>query len=100
MVSTLVSGVVSDALGRKKSLIIGQLFILFGWVILYFAPNFYMLLSARCIIGFGVGIAYPSICLYLSEIALIRMRGTLSVLNTGSIFLLICMEKHSFMTFF
>ena len=31
----------------------------------------------------GVGIAYPNICLYVMEIALIRMRGTLAVMNTG-----------------
>ena len=82
MVSTLSSGLVSDNLGRKKALIIGQLLILFGWSLLYFAWNFQMLLTARCIMGIGVGIAYPNICMYLSEISLIRNRGTLSVINT------------------
>ena len=82
MVSTLSSGLVSDNLGRKKSLIIGQMLILFGWCLLYFAWNFQSLLIARCIMGIGVGVAYPNICLYLSEIALIRMRGTLTVMNT------------------
>ena len=82
MVSTLSSGLVSDNLGRKKALIIGQMLILFGWSLLYFAWNFQTLLMARCVMGIGVGIAYPNICMYLSEISLIRNRGTLSVINT------------------
>jgi len=82
MVSTLFSGLISDIFGRKKSLIIGQIFVFLGWILLYFAWNLYLLLTARCIMGVGVGIAYPNICLYVMEIALIRMRGTLAVMNT------------------
>ena len=36
----------------------------------------------RCLMGVGVGIAYSTVCMYLSEIALIRIRGTLAVWNT------------------
>ena len=71
MISTLSSGLVSDNLGRKKALIIGQMLILFGWSLLYFAWNFQILLTARCVMGIGVGVAYPNICMYLSEISLV-----------------------------
>ena len=37
---------------------------------------------ARCLMGVGVGIAYSTVCMFISEIALIRLRGTLAVWNT------------------
>ena len=82
LASTLVSGFFSDFFGRKKALIIGQVVMLLGWVVVYFATSFGVLLSGRCITGLGIGIAYPTICMYLCEIALIRLRGTMAVMNT------------------
>ena len=58
MVSTLFSGLISDIFGRKKSLIIGQIFVFLGWILLYFAWNLYLLLTARCIMGVGKAIFY------------------------------------------
>ena len=58
MVSTLFSGLISDIFGRKKSLIIGQIFVFLGWILLYFAWNLYLLLTARCIMGVGKAISY------------------------------------------
>lgn len=101
MIFVLLSGFVNDALGRKKSLILGQIIILIGWVSMYLAPTFSILISGRFFMGVGTGIVYPINCLYLSEIALvrypglenkkelsyfffqqIRYRGTMSVMNT------------------
>ena len=80
--TTLFSGLVSDFLGRKKTLLLGQIIILLGWFFLYLAPGFIILMVARCMMGVGVGIAYSTICMFISEIALIRLRGTLAVMNT------------------
>ena len=82
MSTTLFSGLVSDYLGRKKTLLFGQIIILLGWFFVYLAPGFIILMVGRCMMGVGVGIAYSTVCMYLSEIALIRIRGTLAVWNT------------------
>ena len=71
MVSTILNSFITEPLGRKKSLIFGQLIILSGWVMLYFACSFQILLTARLVMGIGVGIVFPVTCIYLSEIALV-----------------------------
>ena len=52
-----------------------------GWVVIYFANHFPMALSGRFITGIGIGITLPVQTLYLSEIALVKMRGILSMMN-------------------
>ena len=71
MVSTILNSFITEPLGRKKSFIFGQLIILSGWVMLYFACSFQILLAARLVMGIGVGIVFPVTCIYLSEIALV-----------------------------
>ena len=73
MIFVLLSGFVNDALGRKKSLILGQIIILIGWLSMYLAPTFPILISGRFFMGVGTGIVYPINCLYLSEIALVSL---------------------------
>lgn len=72
MVSTLLGGMITEPLGRKKSLILGQMIILSGWSMLYFAGHFWVLMAGRLVMGVGVGFVYPVTCMYLSEIALVR----------------------------
>ena len=67
----MISVFITDYLGRKKSLILGQVFILVGWIVLYFAPKFSILILGRCLMGLGAGIIYPVTTLYLSEISLV-----------------------------
>ena len=69
--SMMISVFITDYLGRKKSLILGQVFILVGWIVLYFAPKFAILILGRCLMGLGAGIIYPVTTLYLSEISLV-----------------------------
>ena len=71
MISTLLNGIITESLGPKKSLILAQCIIVTGWVILYFAPNYPILLGGRGFMGIGVGIVYPTALMYLSEIALV-----------------------------
>ena len=51
-----------------------------GWIILYFAHNFRLALLGRALTGIGVGMTIPVQTLQLSEIALIKMRGSLSMM--------------------
>ena len=67
----LLNGFITEPLGRKRSLILGQAIILVGWTIMYFAPNFGILLGGRCFMGLGVGIIYPVSAMYLGEISLV-----------------------------
>ena len=67
----MISVFITDYLGRKISLILGQVFILVGWIVLYFAPKFAILILGRCLMGLGAGIIYPVTTLYLSEISLV-----------------------------
>ena len=96
----LVAGSISELIGRKKTLILGQIFMIIGWVVIYFAQNFLTLLVGRFIIGIGIGIGLPVTTLQLSEMALIKMRGILSmmgylVMNIGCVFSLIIAANFS-----
>ena len=82
IVSVLISGLVSETLGRKKALALAQLVIFGGWVVIYFATTYEILLFARCVMGGGIGISFPTTAMYLSEISLIRYRGIISTMNT------------------
>ena len=82
IVSTLISGFVSESLGRKKALAAAQLIVFIGWIIIYFATSYEILLVAQCVRGLGIGISFPTTAMYLSEISLIRYRGILSTMNT------------------
>ena len=103
MISMLVGGSIADFIGRKHTLIIGQICIILGWILVYFAKYFPMLLVGRFVTGLGTGLGLPVQTLQLSEIALIKMRGTLSmmnyfVMNCGNLYSLIVAANCSLYT--
>ena len=71
MISILLNGLITEFLGRKRSFILGQTIILMAWVIIYFAPNFAVLITGRSIMGVGIGLIYPIGAIYLAEISLV-----------------------------
>ena len=81
MICMPISGVVAEMIGRKPTLIIGQIFTLLGWTVLYFAKQFFMFLIGRFLIGVGTGICLPLIIIFNSEIAIVKMRGILSMIT-------------------
>ena len=94
MIFMLVGGSIAEFFGRKRTLVIGQTTIVIGWIIIYFANCFQILLLGRFVVGAGIGVSQPSTTLQLSEIALIKMRGILSMMgytlmNAGAVFTLI-----------
>ena len=82
MISMPISGAIADMIGRKRTLIIAQMFVLVGWIVVYFAQQFFLLLIGRFLIGLGKGISLPVTIMLNSEIALIRIRGTLSMMSS------------------
>ena len=81
MIFSISGGSIAEWVGRKRTLIIGQIFMILGWIILYFASNFLLALLGRSLTGIGVGMTLPVQTLQLSEIALVKMRGHLSMMN-------------------
>ncbi|EEQ92171.1 sugar transporter [Blastomyces dermatitidis ER-3] len=76
-VGALVSGYLSDILGRKKSIQVGSLFWIIGSIISAAAQNIGMLVAGRFINGFAVGICSAQVPVYISELAPPSRRGRL-----------------------
>ncbi|ONK71044.1 uncharacterized protein A4U43_C04F4130 [Asparagus officinalis] len=92
---TTFSGPVSDWLGRRPMLIISSVLYFLGGLMMLWAPNVYMLLIARLIDGFGIGLAVTLVPVYISETAPADIRGLLNTLpqfsGSGGMFLSYCM---------
>ncbi|KAJ8453065.1 hypothetical protein Cgig2_014828 [Carnegiea gigantea] len=83
---TTCSGPISDWLGRRPMMIISSICYFVSGFIMLWSPNVYILLLARLLDGFGVGLAVTLIPLYISETAPTETRGLLNTLPqfTGS----------------
>ncbi|XP_039845652.1 monosaccharide-sensing protein 2-like isoform X2 [Panicum virgatum] len=83
---TTFSGPVSDAVGRRPMLIASSLLYFAGGLIMLWSPSVAVLLLARLVDGFGVGLAVTLVPVYISETAPPEIRGLLNTLPqfTGS----------------
>ena len=81
MVGNLLSGILMDRFGRKHTLIGSSLVVIMASAILSFAPSYEILLAGCLLNGSAVGVVRPAIGLYLSEMSLVRWRGTLGCFN-------------------
>ncbi|KAL6537981.1 Monosaccharide-sensing protein 2 [Orobanche gracilis] len=92
---TTCSGTISDMIGRRPMLILSSMFYFLSGIIMLWSPNVYVLLLARLLDGFGVGLAVTLVPLYISETAPSEIRGLLNTLPqfAGSVgmFLSYCM---------
>eukprot|EP00931_Biecheleriopsis_adriatica_P034614 TRINITY_DN19977_c0_g1_i1.p1 TRINITY_DN19977_c0_g1~~TRINITY_DN19977_c0_g1_i1.p1 ORF type:complete len:523 (-),score=86.74 TRINITY_DN19977_c0_g1_i1:301-1869(-) len=79
--ASAVAGRVSQYMGRRRALLLGSLFFVFGAVGMAAAGNFTFMLAARLVTGFGVGICSHSVPMYISECAPAAYRGSLCFLN-------------------
>ncbi|KAI3447881.1 hypothetical protein Pfo_004546 [Paulownia fortunei] len=77
---TLCSGGISDWLGRRPMLIISSIFYFLSGLLMLWSPNVYLLLFARLLDGFGIGLAVTFVPMYISEMAPPEIRGLLSTL--------------------
>ncbi|KAF7842882.1 putative inositol transporter 2 [Senna tora] len=91
IVGAAVGGWINDRFGRKKAIILADLFFLTGSIILAAATGPAILLVGRVFVGIGVGMASMASPLYISEASPTRVRGALVSLNgfliTGGQFL-------------
>ncbi|XP_022873349.1 monosaccharide-sensing protein 2-like [Olea europaea var. sylvestris] len=79
-VITTCSGTISDSVGRRPMLIFSSGFYFLSGLIMLWSPNVYVLLLARLLDGFGIGLAVTLVPLYISETAPSEIRGLLNTL--------------------
>jgi len=82
MVGTLFTGFLQDKIGRKKCLLLCSVCQCVGCILIYLSTSYITLLLALCVTGFTTGLALLPSYSILSEISLIRLRGSLGSLNT------------------
>lgn len=81
ILGAVVTGPLTDWLGRKKMLIVAGAMFTLSAVLSGLPQNFWQLVIARFIGGFGVGIASVLSPIYIAEIAPARVRGRLVAVN-------------------
>ena len=85
--SMMISGPISDKIGRKKVLSYAAVLFLISALYSALAPNFTNLVIARMIGGFGVGAALIIAPMYIAEISPAKIRGKLVSFNQLNIVL-------------
>ncbi|ERN17113.1 hypothetical protein AMTRI_Chr09g33630 [Amborella trichopoda] len=92
---TTCSGPISDWIGRRPMLIFSSILYFVSALIMFWSPNVYVLLLARLLDGFGIGLAVTLVPVYISETAPAEIRGLLNTLpqfsGSGGMFVTYCM---------
>lgn len=92
---TTCSGALVSWWGRVPMLILSSVFYVLGGLLMLWSPNIYVLLFARLVEGFGVGLALTLVPLYISEMTPPEMRGLLNTLpqfiGSSGMFISYCM---------
>ncbi|MDN3504120.1 MAG: sugar porter family MFS transporter [Rhabdochlamydiaceae bacterium] len=81
LIGAIVSGFLSDKLGRKYTVIFTAIVYVIGSFLLTFTDSFVTLLFGRFITGLGVGLGSLVVPLYLSEMAPVKFRGAMVTAN-------------------
>ena len=77
VIGAAVNGILADIFGRKKIIISTAIIFIIGSILCAFAPNVYVLILSRMLVGLAVGIVNFVVPLYLSEVSPKQLRGTL-----------------------
>ncbi len=77
----MLAGPLSDRYGRKKILFLAAILYAISAIASAFAPNFWSLVVARMIGGFGVGASLIIAPMYIAEISPPKMRGQMVSFN-------------------
>ncbi|KAI3458328.1 hypothetical protein Pfo_014991 [Paulownia fortunei] len=78
LIASFFASLVTEAFGRKPSMLAGGAAFLVGAALNGAAFNMYMLIFGRVLLGVGVGFTNQAVPLYLSEMALPKHRGAIS----------------------
>ena len=81
----LLSGSISDRIGRKPVIMIADVFLTIGAALMAATPSIGLLMVGRFVMGVGIGAASQIVPLYLSEMAPVSIRGKLVTFNVMTI---------------
>uniref|UniRef100_A0A803Q6X7 Major facilitator superfamily (MFS) profile domain-containing protein n=1 Tax=Cannabis sativa TaxID=3483 RepID=A0A803Q6X7_CANSA len=91
MIGASAGGWINDAYGRKKATLLADIIFALGSVVMAAAPDPYILILGRLLVGLGVGIASVTAPVYIAEASPSEIRGGLVGMNvlmiTGGQFL-------------
>lgn len=87
--SSLFGSNLNTKLGRKYTILISSFVFTVGSLLMCVAWDYGSLVSGRCIVGIGIGLASLTTPMYIAEVAEPKMRGTLVTING----LLICLGQ-------
>ncbi|KAL0382841.1 UNVERIFIED_CONTAM: Inositol transporter 1 [Sesamum calycinum] len=91
IIGAAVGGWINDAFGRKKATLSADVVFALGSVVMAAAPNPYILIVGRLLVGLGVGVASVTAPVYIAEASPSEIRGGLVSTNvlmiTGGQFL-------------
>lgn len=74
-VSAMVAGSITEALGKKRTIIVSDLFTIAGPGIQFMATTVFELCLGRLLLGIGMGINMMASQVYMSESSPIPLRG-------------------------
>ena len=86
-VGALIGGKISDAIGRRKTIIVLAIMFFVGVLLVIFSPGFEILVIGRIILGLAVGGASTVVPVYLAELAPYEIRGSITGRNELAIVL-------------
>jgi sugar porter (SP) family MFS transporter len=75
MAGALVAGALADRQGRRRTILIAAVIFIAGALLESLAPEAWVLVIGRLVLGFGVGVASVAAPLYAAEMAPARYRG-------------------------
>ena len=80
-VGALLGGPLSDAWGRRKTIILLAVLFFVGTLFVVFSPGFGILVAGRILLGLAVGGASTVVPVYLAELAPYEIRGSITGRN-------------------
>ncbi len=80
-VGALLGGPLSDAWGRRKTIILLATLFFAGTLFVVFSPGFEILVTGRVLLGLAVGGASTVVPVYLAELAPYEIRGSITGRN-------------------
>ena len=80
-VGAFLGGRLSDAWGRRRTIILLAVLFFTGTLLVVFSPNYAILVTGRVMLGLGVGGASTVVPVYLAELAPFEIRGSITGRN-------------------
>ncbi|KAJ0977612.1 hypothetical protein J5N97_013086 [Dioscorea zingiberensis] len=81
MIGAIMSGRVTDMIGRKLAMAVSDFFCIVGWLAIFFSKDVWWLDLGRLSVGYGVGLLSYIVPVYIAEITPKNLRGAFTTIN-------------------